>query len=438
MRRVRRILLPLLSAALGSAAALLVLEGSFRVLGICAGATRGGSSGSRTDRTCSSPGRAGHVVIDLYVSNPRGAVTLDLRDEGTRNDLVRRKVARVDEARATHPLRRAVRLQLPRLPRARAVPEAGGRAPDRVRGRLVRGGAGRRRRAPRAVRLVERALRRGDPAAEVWNLGVRGHDFPELEGVFEEALALKPDVLRLRDGPERRRARPVPDEEPAAGERLDHGPAADAVVARTASVPDLVRPVGATRRCRSRATRRPGTGRSTRTRTRRAGRGRGHLAADQGALRGREGVAFGVALWPLLVGLDDGAALPVRGRPRPDPPGCRASAQIPFVDLLPALRGRPTASLWVHESDLHPNEVAQEAGGARADAVRPGPRERGIGGGGLPAAAGPGRQGGVHDPQPSRLSGAAAWLAVARAARRHLRPAVRPGGPAGAARPRPR
>jgi len=32
---------------------------------------------------------------------------------------------------------------------------------------------------------------------------------------------------------------------------------------------------------------------------------------------------------------------------------------IPFVDLLPSLRGRDSASLWVHSSDLHPNEVAQ-------------------------------------------------------------------------------
>ena len=29
------------------------------------------------------------------------------------------------------------------------------------------------------------------------------------------------------------------------------------------------------------------------------------------------------------------------------------------MDLLPYLRGRPTRSLWVHESDLHPNEIAQ-------------------------------------------------------------------------------
>ena len=32
---------------------------------------------------------------------------------------------------------------------------------------------------------------------------------------------------------------------------------------------------------------------------------------------------------------------------------------IPFVDLLPALKGRDSASLWVHPSDLHPNEIAQ-------------------------------------------------------------------------------
>jgi hypothetical protein len=62
-----------------------------------------------------------------------------------------------------------------------------------------------------------------------------------------------------------------------------------------------------------------------------------------------------VAPWPLLVGLD-------RGYPfEPAHETIRrlcAGAGIPHYDLLQAFRGRPTADLWVHPVDHHPNEVA--------------------------------------------------------------------------------
>jgi hypothetical protein len=34
------------------------------------------------------------------------------------------------------------------------------------------------------------------------------------------------------------------------------------------------------------------------------------------------------------------------------------TAGIPWHDLRPALRGRPTSSLWVHPVDMHPNDLA--------------------------------------------------------------------------------
>ena len=140
----RRILLPLLSLAIGSIAAVLVAELAFRVLGL-----RQRDPG-RIFRISDGPdvqfpGRAGHAVVDLYVSNPRGAFPLDLRDEAT-TERPRPPEVRARRRGARAPsLRRAVLLQLPRLPGPRACAETGGRAPDRVRGRLVRGGAGRRR-----------------------------------------------------------------------------------------------------------------------------------------------------------------------------------------------------------------------------------------------------------------------------------------------------
>jgi hypothetical protein len=67
------------------------------------------------------------------------------------------------------------------------------------------------------------------------------------------------------------------------------------------------------------------------------------------------GVPLVVALWPLLVDLE-------RDYPFADVHDkigrvCQ-KARIPFVDLLPALRGRKTASLWAHPADWHPNELA--------------------------------------------------------------------------------
>ena len=70
------------------------------------------------------------------------------------------------------------------------------------------------------------------------------------------------------------------------------------------------------------------------------------------------GVAFGVALWPLLVGLEQGADYPFESAHAQIKKGVERSG-IPFVDLLKTLKGRDSASLWVHPSDLHPNEIAQ-------------------------------------------------------------------------------
>jgi hypothetical protein len=86
-----------------------------------------------------------------------------------------------------------------------------------------------------------------------------------------------------------------------------------------------------------------------------------------------------VALWPLLVDLE-------RDYPFADVHDkigrvCE-KADIPFVDLLPALRGQKTAALWAHPADWHPNELAhrlaaETLGTARARA-RPLTRSAGV------------------------------------------------------------
>ncbi|MET0553275.1 MAG: SGNH/GDSL hydrolase family protein [Vicinamibacteria bacterium] len=302
------------------------------------------------------PGRAGHTVVDLYVSNPRGAFPLDLRDDGTRADLVRRKFARVDEARATHPFgvpfsynshgfrEREPSAKPPGVRRVVLVGDSFTEAQGVVE-------------SASAARLVEQALRRDDPAVEVWNLGVRGHDFPELEGLFDAALALEPDAvvyeMILNDverDPSLTRNRPrvndwimVRERKPSWIERHSFLVSFAAGRYETARV--------------SRDT--TAWYQALYTHENQAGWTRTRAAWQRIKARcAARGIAFGVALWPLLVGLEDGATYPFEAAHAQVRRGLER-AQIPFVDLLPHLRGRATPSLWVHESDLHPNEVAQ-------------------------------------------------------------------------------
>jgi hypothetical protein len=67
------------------------------------------------------------------------------------------------------------------------------------------------------------------------------------------------------------------------------------------------------------------------------------------------GGRFVVALLPLLVGLEgrypfEAPAAEVRR-------ACE-EAGVPFHDVLGAVHGRPSTSLWVHSVDMHPNAAA--------------------------------------------------------------------------------
>lgn len=354
--RGRRILLPLLSAAIGTLAALALAEGAFRLLGL-----RKRDPG-RIFRITDGPdvqfpGRAGHEVVDLYVSNPRGAFPLDLRDRATRDELVRRRFGRVDEARATHPFGVPFRYNTqgfrerepsPKAPGVRRVVLVGDSFTEAQGVVLDRS----------AARLVERLLRRDDAAVEVWNLGVRGHDFPELEGLFEAALALEPDAVVYE--------MVLNDVERDASLTRDRPRVNDWIMVRERKPSWLERHSSVV----SFAVGRYETARISRETTawyralytdeNRAGWTRTRAAWQRVKARcDARGTAFGVALWPLLVGLEEGAAYPFADAHAQIRRGVER-AQVPFVDLLPALRGRGAEALRVHESDLHPNEAAQE------------------------------------------------------------------------------
>src|SRR4029450_13321816 len=80
-------------------------------------------------------------------------------------------------------------------------------------------------------------------------------------------------------------------------------------------------------------------------------RTQGYLREMDRRLRERGG-RFMVAVWPLLVGL-------VRGYPFEDVhrtlDAFLTGAAIPYVDLLPVLRGRRPAGRWVYPVDMHPH-----------------------------------------------------------------------------------
>ena len=351
----RRALLALASLVLGSIGALLLGEAVFRLLGLKA------QEAGRIFRISNGanlqfPGRAGHTVIDLYGSNPRGTFPVDLNDEATRQRLIAEKFTRVDEARKTNPHGVVFSFNSRGFRDREFSPKPSGTKRIVFVGDSFTEAQGVVESAS-LVRLVEARLRGREAAVETWNLGVRGHDFPDLEALFDTALELSPDAvvfeIVLNDGergPELADRWPrvndwimVRQEPPSWLER--HSFLAGFVSNRYETL-EVSRDTTAWYQALYSDDNRDGWMRT-----------RASLRRIQDKCRER-GVAFGVALWPLLIGLEEGGTYPFEAAHAQIRKGVERVG-IPFLDLLPALRGRDSASLWVHSSDLHPNERAQ-------------------------------------------------------------------------------
>jgi hypothetical protein len=350
----RRALLAFTSAILGVVGALVLGEAVFRVLGLRA------HEAGRIFRISNGPnlqfpGRASHTVIDLYNSNPRRTFPIDLNDEATRKRLVQEKFSRVDEARKTNPYGIAFtynsrgfrdREFTPKPPGTKRVVFVGDSFTE-AQGVVE---------SASMVRLVEAQLRGSGPV-ETWNLGVRGHDFPDLEGLFDAALELSPDVvvfgMVLNDGehddalhsrwPRVNDWIMVRQDAPSWLERHSY---LASFVSNRYELMLVSRDTTAWYRALYSDVNRDGWGRT-----------RAALRRIHAKCRDR-GASFGVALWPLLVGLEPDATYPFETAHAQIRKGVERLG-VPFVDLLPTLRGRDSASLWVHSSDLHPNERAQ-------------------------------------------------------------------------------
>ncbi len=351
----RTAFLAFLSMALGSLVAFLVGEGVFRTLDLQA------SPAGRLFRISNGPdvlfpGRAGFTVIDLYPSNPRRSFPVDLTSDKTRKQLIHEGFSRVDEALRTNPYGVPFRYNTRGFREREFAPKSAGTKRIVFVGDSFTEGMGVIE-SVSAVRLTEGLLLRHEGSVETWNLGVRALDFPEIETLIDPALELSPDAVILsmvlndaaRDPSLTSRWPRVNDwimvrhETPAWLER--HSFLAGFITNRYESYL-ASRDATAWYRALYSDENRDGW-MSTRASL---GRMRARLAA--------RGIPFGVALWPLIVGLEPGRAYPFEAAHAQIRKGVERSG-IPFVDLLQALRGRDSASLWVHPSDLHPNEAAQ-------------------------------------------------------------------------------
>jgi lysophospholipase L1-like esterase len=303
----------------------------------------------------------GQLMLDCFPTNPRGYFDVDLRDAAVRERYERLDMPRLAAVARRAPFAVEVRLNALRFRDGELGPKAPGVTRVLVLGDSFTEGQGVRE-ADTCPRRLERLL---DPAPgkgatfEVRNCARRATDFPELFRTFETLLAYEPDVVVL--------AMVLNDAErsPAFEARqpylndwiVDQARWADpAAVPPRAFESRLLSFAGeAVRRWRV-------GGESTRWYRDMYGpanaegwaRTQGYLREMDRRLRERGG-RFLVAVWPLLVGLD--GAYPFEDVHRTLERFFR-EAGIAHLDLLPVLRGRRPADLWVYPVDMHPNAEA--------------------------------------------------------------------------------
>lgn len=299
------------------------------------------------------------TLLDCFPSNPRGYFDIDLRRPESDARFRRLAPDRFDAMARHHPWAVESRYNALRFRDAELGPKPPGVIRIVVLGDSFAEGQGVKD-GDTLARVLGRALDARAPGRyEVRNCGRRGTDFPEIFEAFEDVLPYEPDLvvytLTLNDAvqPPEFRARQTylndwildrtnqPDD-PDAPTPFFQPRALDFVQGRVEAF---------------------ATGRET-TRwyadtwgdANRAGweRTQEYLREMQRRLNQRQARLL-VAPWPLLVGLDHG--YPFAPAHETIRRFC-ITARIPHHDLLLALRGRPTAELWVHPVDHHPNEIA--------------------------------------------------------------------------------
>jgi lysophospholipase L1-like esterase len=298
------------------------------------------------------------LLLDCYPTNPRGYFEIDLRSRETRARYRGQGVARVDEVAEQTPFAVERRYNSMRF----RGPEIGPKPPDRVRvvviGDSFTEGMGVKEQDT-YPRVLERLLSRDRPRPEVLNCGRRGWDFPDLYDTFVEIQELEPEIviygMVLNDAERSEsfsarqsylndwilvRGRMFREQRPRLG-LLDSRLAA--VVEDRLERSRVARETTSWYRDMYGDPNRDGWADTQR-----------YLQRMNTAMRERGGHLL-IAAWPLLVGFE--AGYPFQDVSETIARFC-LSAGIPRHDLLPALQGHRTETLWVHPVDHHPNELA--------------------------------------------------------------------------------
>ena len=314
------------------------------------------------------------LLLDCYPSNPRGYFDIDLRQPAARAryaELIARAPFDVESA----PWAVESRFNSLHFRDAEFEPKRPGSVRVLVLGDSFTEGQGVRE--PDSYARVLESLLNQAPGSryEVRNCGRRGADFPELFQTFQELLRFDPDVviygMVLNDV---ERTPSLDALYPALNDWIIDRRArlaGSAPEGWRSSLLDFVAERLESRRIDRQARRWYGDlyAEANADGWRKT---RGYLKRMDAEMRGRGG-RFLVALWPLLVSLE--ADYPFEAVHRRVSEAC-AGLGIGFVDLLPELRGAQSAALWVHQTDMHPNERAHRLAAARLRrALREPPRD---------------------------------------------------------------
>lgn len=301
----------------------------------------------------------GRALLDCYPTNPRGYFDIDLRDAATRERYRWMAPVRLDAVARRAPWAVEFRYNSLRFRDVELGPKPSGVRRVIVLGDSFTEGQGVKEADTWPRRLEGLLNASGTGRWEVRNCARRATDFPELYAMFEQVLAYDPDVvvyaMVLNDAdrsPEfQARQSYVNDwildrgRIQEGGTPAEPGPLDSRLLALVSDRLETLRTSRATLRWYREMYAEPNREGWQRT--------QGYLREMNRRTRAQGG-RFLVASWPLLVRLDD---YPFADVQETIARFCLA-AGIPQHDLRPALQGRPTASLWVHPVDMHPNEIA--------------------------------------------------------------------------------
>jgi lysophospholipase L1-like esterase len=299
------------------------------------------------------------LLLDCYPTNPRGYFDIDLRLPQNRERYLSVAPLRYDTVARRAPW--AVEYRYNAL---RFRDEPLGPKPKGVRRVMVLGDSFTEGQGVKlgdtTVKVLERLLNEKEPGRwEVRNCGRRATDFPALYEAFEELLPYEPDLVIYALTP-------------------NDAVRSEAFDARQSYVNDWI--LDNSRQVEEGGA--PPSGRQSRllafvadrVEVWRVGRATTQWYLDMWQEPNREGrertfaymremnrrlqergARLLVASWPLFVALEGGYPFtPVHDSVA----RFCLQAGIPQHDLLPAFRGRPSASFWVHPVDRHPNENA--------------------------------------------------------------------------------